>query len=253
MLELRNPHSVLAVLDVRPRAVRSVQVSSEKTGTPWDDVAEAARSVGVAVSASGSRSGHQRGQKQGRGGGRRRETERTGAGSAMVEPPSPVPINNLWKPASETSNGIWLALDQVQDPQNLGAIFRLAGFFGVRGIILTKDKSAPVNATVCDVAVGGVEYVPHCIVPNLVQAFQKAQKHDVWVLGTSEHSSTSLRQIKSDRNWLLVMGNEGTGLRRLTQDSCDQLVGLPPLGKVTSLNVAAATAACLTVLTAEAS
>lgn len=244
MLELRNPHSVLATLTVRPRAVRSVKVSSEKTGTPWDQVATAARAAGVAVSVGQQRS-------RGQGHGRRRDTERTGAGSAMIEPPSPVPLKNLWKSASAGGDGIWLALDQVQDPQNLGAIFRLAGFFGVQGIVLTRDKSAPVNSTVCDVAVGGVEYVSYCIVPNLVQAFQKAQKNDVWILGTSEHADLSIHEVKRDRNWLLVVGNEGTGLRRLTQESCDQLVGLPALGQVTSLNVAAATAACLTALTGQ--
>ena len=246
MLELRNPHSVMAVLSVRPKAVRSVRVSSERTGTPWDQVADLAREHGIAVSIGKADSRVQHGK--------RRETERTGAGSARVEPPSPVPLSNLWKSSgSDTEPGLWLALDHVQDPQNLGAIFRLAGFFGVRGIILTKDKSASVNATVCDVSTGGVEHIPFCVVPNLVQAFRKAQKNDVWVLGTCERASDSIRDIRRDRNWILVVGNEGEGLRRLTRESCDSLVSLPAAGPVPSLNVAAATAACLAVLTNEPS
>ncbi len=242
MLELRNPHSVLATLKVRPKAVRSIRVSSERTGTPWDDVAGLARKRGVVVSI---------GRPEQKQHGRKRDTERVGAGAAQVEPPSPVPLANLWKQGNHKEGfGLWLGLDQVQDPQNLGAIFRLAGFFGVRGIVMTKDKSASVNATVCDISTGGVEHVPFAVVPNLVQAFKQAQKNDVWVMGTCERSQDNIRDVKIDRHWLLVMGNEGEGLRRLTRESCDSLVSLPSVGAIPSLNVAAATSACLAVLSA---
>ena len=250
MLELRNPHSVLATFQRRPKAVRSVRLNAKQSGTAWDAVTAVATERGVAVSfgpaPTGGRGGKDRSRS--RGG---RETERVGAGLAMIEPPSPIPLGNLLKakPPKEEGFGIWLALDQVQDPQNLGAIFRLAGFFGVRGIIMTKDKSAPVNGTVCDVATGGVEHVPFAVVSNLAQSMQQAQKSDIWVIGTSEHATDNLRNIARDRHWMLVMGNEGDGIRRLTRDSCDAHASLPPLGPVPSLNVAAATAACLAVMT----
>ena len=241
MLELRNPHSILAALKVRPRAVKSVRVQTIQSGDVWDDVCRAARSNGVTIQVGSAQE-----KRTARG---VRDTERTGGGSAMVEPPSPVSLDQLWKSAAQTDQpGIWLALDQVQDPQNAGAIFRLAGFFGVRGIVMTKDRSAPVNATVCDVATGGVEYVPFSIVANLAQAMEKAQQNQVWVLGTCERAESSIHDVKLDRNWMLVMGNEGTGLRRLTRERCDQLVSLPPRGPVPSLNVAAATSACLALL-----
>ena len=244
MLELRNPHSVIATLKARPNAVRSVRLNSRTTGTAWDDVAVIAQQRGIRVAIGRSDKPQQRRGKE--------TTERTGAGSAMIEPPSPVPIGNIFKSAKNPNGfGIWLALDQVQDPQNLGAIFRLAGFFGIRGIVMTKDKSASVNATACDVATGGCEYVPFCVVPNLVSAFQKAQKADVWVLGTCERSEESIRDVPQDRHWMLVMGNEGEGIRRLTRESCDKLVSLPAAGPIPSLNVAAATAACLTALTTQ--
>jgi 23S rRNA (guanosine2251-2'-O)-methyltransferase len=244
MLELRNPHSVMAALEMRPNAVRSIRLNAKQSGTPWDDVAAFAHKRGVNVTIGPA---EQKPQSRGRG----RDTERVGAGSAQVEPPSPVPLANLWKAGNDKANGfgVWLALDQVQDPQNLGAIFRLAGFFGVKGVIMTKDKSAPVNATVCDVATGGVEYIPFAIVPNLAQTIQKAQKLDIWALGTCERSDINIRDVKQDRHWMLVMGNEGDGMRRLTRETCDQLVSLPSQGRVPSLNVAAATAACLTALT----
>lgn len=240
MLELRNPHSIKAALEVRPKAVKLVHVHSENPGDAWDAVLDLANQNKIPVRVGAP---DPRGQKGGR------DTERTGAGSATVEPPSPLPLEILWN-ADGPSPGLWLALDQVQDPQNLGALFRLAGFFGVRGIIMTKDRSASVNATVCDVSAGGAEHVPFSIVANLAQAMEKAQENQIWVLGTCERADSSIYTVQRDRNWMLVLGNEGTGLRRLTRERCDQLVSLPPLGPVPSLNVATAAAACLAVMTA---
>jgi 23S rRNA (guanosine2251-2'-O)-methyltransferase len=152
----------------------------------------------------------------------------------------------------EGVDGLWLALDTVQDPQNLGALFRLAGFFGIIGIVMTRDKSAPMTETVCDVSAGGVEHVAFSQVTNLAQAMQTVQKSGIWILGTCERSTTSIRDVPRDRPWMLVVGNESDGLRRLTREKCDQLCSLPPNGPVSSLNVATAAAACLTVLSTPA-
>ncbi len=240
MLELRNPHSILSALQVRPKAVKLVRVHSENPGDVWETVLELARKCGVPtrIGAQDPRSSRDS-----------RDTERIGAGSATIEPPSPIPLEFLWHTEVDRP-GLWLALDQIQDPQNLGALFRLAGFFGVRGIVLTKDRSASVNATVCDVAAGGAEHVPFAVVANLAQAMEKAQQNQIWVLGTCERAESTIHSVQRDRNWMLVLGNEGTGLRRLTRERCDQLVSMPPLGSVPSLNVATAAAACLAVMTA---
>ena len=241
MIELRNPHSILAAMQVRPRGVKSLRLPPVTHGDIWEQVAAAAHDLKIPVTGSqrdrsGSRSG--------------RDTERAGGGSAVVEPPSPVPLDILFSAADESSrSSIWLALDQIQDPQNMGAIFRLAAFFGVCGIVMTKDRSAPVNATVCDVAAGGVEYVAYSVVPNLAQAIEKSQQNGIWVLGTCERATNRIQEITADRHWMLVVGNEGQGLRRLTREKCDQLVSFPALGAVPSLNVATATAACLALLT----
>lgn len=243
MLEFRNPHSILAALEIRPKAVKLVRVHSENPGDAWNAVIELARTCGVPVRIGAPE------QRAGKGS---RDTERIGAGAATVEPPSPIPLEFLWN--TQTSRpGIWMALDQIQDPQNLGALFRLSGFFGVRGIVLTKDRSASVNATVCDVAAGGAEHVPFAVVANLAQAIEKAQQNQIWVLGTCERAETSIHAVQHDRNWMLVLGNEGTGLRRLTRERCDQLVSFAPMGPIPSLNVATAAAACLAVLTASQS
>lgn len=248
MLQLRNPHSVMAAMRHRPTAVRSISVAPKNRTPAWGDVIRAAERQGIPVSDR---------VPTDRSGSRRRDTERVGAGTAMVEPPSPVPLQNLLRSAdagspaeSDTAAefGLWLALDQVQDPQNLGALFRLAGFFGVRGIVMTKDRTSPVNATVCDVAAGGVESVPFTVVANLAQAMDRAKEAGVWTLGTCERSDESFFGLNRDRHWMLVFGNEGSGMRQLTRKKCDVVAAIPPLGEVDSLNVSTAAACCLTVL-----
>ena len=135
---------------------------------------------------------------------------------------------------------LFLALDCLQDPHNVGAIFRTAAFFGVSGIVLTKDRSAPLNAAVYDVASGGLEYVPFSIQTNLSRALQMAKEVGLWGLGTSEHCDTDFRDIPLDRPWLLIVGNEEKGMRRLTAERCDMLCRIPPQSPVSSLNVSVA-------------
>lgn len=244
MLELRNPHSILATLRARPKGVRVIHLPVADAGGVWSDVFQEATRHGISVVPGGAPVGGAARRSSGR------NTERSGGGMAMIEPPSPIALQSLWKSGEKSDDcGIWLALDQVQDPQNMGALFRLAGFFGVRGVVLTRDRSASINATVCDVATGGTEVVPFSVVANLAQAIDDARQHNLWILGTCERSDRSIYGIQRDRHWLLVVGNEGRGLRRLTREKCDQLAALPAHGPVSSLNVASATAACLAVLT----
>ena len=232
--ELRNPHSILAALQRRPHDVREVRVKTRQPGKVWEEVIEAAGEAGVAItSAAGNRAGGRRG------------TERQGAGSALVSPPQPAELDGL---LSEPRNGdLIIALDCLQDPQNVGAIFRSAGFFGIRSLLTTKDKSAPINATVCDIAAGGVDSVPFHVGTNLSRMLEKARDAGFWILGTSEHAKQSVFDI-DDRPWVVVIGNEQSGMRRLTEDKCDEVCRMEPKGAVTSLNAAAATASVLTAL-----
>jgi len=240
MLRLKNPHSILATLQKRPTAVKSIEVQSGRQVGAWEQIIERAAHHGIAVSSQRAAPPQRR---------RGQHTERIGGNSAKIESPSPVPLSGLL-PQDNESGGLWLALDQVQDPQNLGAIFRLAGFFGVRGMVMTRDKSAPITETVCDVSAGGVEHVPFSQVPNLAQAFKTVQQSGIWIVGTCERSTVNIRDLPRDRNWMLVVGNEGDGLRRLTREKCDELCALPAIGPVPSLNVATAAAACLSIMSA---
>ncbi len=138
-----------------------------------------------------------------------------------------------------------LVLDGVQDPHNLGACLRTADACGVDAVIIPKDRSVKLNATVRKVAAGGAETVPLIEVTNLARCLKELRQAGVWIYGTGDSVSTSLFEHDYRGPIALVMGAEGSGLRRLTMASCDHLVKLPMLGQVESLNVSVATGVCL--------
>jgi 23S rRNA (guanosine2251-2'-O)-methyltransferase len=144
---------------------------------------------------------------------------------------------------------LWVALDQVQDPHNVGAIFRTAAFFGVAGILVTRDRSAPLSGTVYDVAAGGIEVVPFSNPPNLSRALEIAKKAGLWVLGASEHADRDVGKVDRDRSWVLVLGNEEKGLRRLTMENCDELCRISSRSRIGSLNVSVAAGVLIAALT----
>lgn len=237
-LTLRNPHSVLAVLEARPSDLLDVRLPAEAGSKAWRDVSEHARARGVRV--------HSVEPQPARAPERERTGGRAGA-EADIRPRRPEVLAALF--AGAISGDRWIALDGVQDPHNVGAIFRTAAFFGVRGIITTADRAAPLTAVVYDVASGGVEAVPHAIETNLRRALDAAKAAGIWVLGTSEHAAKPLGAMPHDRPWLIVLGNEETGLRRLILDSCDEVCAVPPKGSmVTSLNVSVTAGILLSTL-----
>jgi 23S rRNA (guanosine2251-2'-O)-methyltransferase len=236
-LTLRNPHSVIAALQTRPREVLELRVDAQRAGDAWSHAVALAERAGVAVSARVS-------------GGRRpgnRQAGRGGSAEATIKPRSDVALSDLFRPSGD--RGLWLALEQVQDPHNVGAIFRSAGFFGVRGIVVTSARSAPLTSTVYDVAAGGLECTPFALQSNLQRAIDVAKKAGLWVLGTSEHGERDFAEVDPDRNWLLVLGNEERGLRRLVLENCDEVCRLTPRGPVTSLNVSVAAGILIAGLT----
>jgi 23S rRNA (guanosine2251-2'-O)-methyltransferase len=142
-------------------------------------------------------------------------------------------------------NTLLLVLDGVQDPHNLGACLRSADACGVDAVIIPRDRSVKVNATVRKVAAGGAESVPVIEVTNLVRSLKELKQAGVWVYGSSGEAPDSLYDHDYSGPIALVMGAEGSGLRRLTMESCDHLVKLPMRGQVESLNVSVATGICL--------
>lgn len=233
-LKLRNPHSVLAALETRPDDVLNVRIASRKAAGAWETVCQRAHQHRISVI-------YQAEVREGRRKQRSEKTGRVGIAEATVKERAAVSIEELLAPADDNKqNGLWLAFDQIQDPHNTGAIFRTAAFFGVKGIVLTKDRSAPLSATVYDVASGGMEYVPFSVQTNLTRTLEKAKENGIWILGTSEHTEKDIKDVPRDRPWLLVVGNEEKGIRQLTKDTCDEMCRLTPRSPVSSLNVSVA-------------
>ena len=134
-----------------------------------------------------------------------------------------------------------LILDQVTDPHNLGACLRTADAAGVNFVMIPKDKSAAITPTVSKVACGAAELIPVVSVTNLVRAMEILKEAGVWIYGAAVEGDHSLFQTEFHHSVGIVMGAEGTGLRRLTRDHCDALFSLPMAGSVESLNVSVAT------------
>ena len=138
-----------------------------------------------------------------------------------------------------------LVLDGVTDPHNLGACLRSADAAGALAVIVPKDKSATLTPTVRKVACGAAEVIPLVAVTNLARTLEKLKQRGLWVVGTAGEAEQSLYQQDMTGPTILIMGAEGSGMRRLTRDLCDYLVHLPMTGSVSSLNVSVATGVCL--------
>ncbi len=141
--------------------------------------------------------------------------------------------------------GLYLVLDCIQDPHNLGAILRTADGAGVAAVIAPRDKSAAITETVLRVSVGAAEKVPFVQVTNLVRCMKSMQEAGIWFVGTSDHGDRSLYDMDLRGGIALVMGAEGDGMRRLTEETCDFLIRIPMHGSVPCLNVSVATGVCL--------
>ena len=143
------------------------------------------------------------------------------------------------------SKPLFLILDGVQDPHNLGACLRTADAAGVKAVILPRDRAVGVTASVRKVASGAAENLPIIEVTNLARTLRQIRDAGVWVVGTSDRAEQTIYQLDLDRPLALAMGAEGMGIRGNTRKQCDAIVRLPMQGVVESLNVSVATGICL--------
>ena len=138
-----------------------------------------------------------------------------------------------------------LVLDGVTDPHNLGACLRSADAAGAQAVIIPRDRSASLSPTVRKVACGAAETVPLVAVTNLSRTLKQLQQRGLWVVGTAGEAEQLLYDIDLKVPSVIVMGAEGTGMRRLTREHCDYLAKLPMAGTVSSLNVSVTAGICL--------
>lgn len=138
-----------------------------------------------------------------------------------------------------------LVLDGVTDPHNLGACLRVADAAGAHAVVAPKDRACGLNATAIKVASGAADTVPYITVTNLARSLRELQERNVWVVGAAGEAERDLYDIEQKGALAWVLGAEGTGLRRLTRETCDELARIPMRGQVESLNVSVAAGVCL--------
>lgn len=147
--------------------------------------------------------------------------------------------------APASPDRLFLALDGVQDPHNLGACLRTAEAVGATAVIIPKDRAASLTAVALKAAAGSAERVPVIAVTNLSRTLEKLKERGYWLTGLAGEATETLYEADLSGPLVLVMGAEGAGMRRLTRETCDRLVKIPMLGKIESLNVSVAAAVCL--------
>lgn len=136
----------------------------------------------------------------------------------------------------ESDNSPFVFLDQVVDPQNIGGILRASAVFGARAVVITESHSPKTTPTIAKAASGGLEIVPLVRVNNLAQSIDFLKRHGFWLVGLDEHSEKSLYEVELPEKLMFIIGNEGSGLRRLSKDVCDFIVRFPGTNTFTTLN-----------------
>lgn len=152
-------------------------------------------------------------------------------------------LGEIVSSCAQADRALVVALDSVTDPQNLGAIARTVEAAGGDGLIITKRRSASVGPASFKASAGALAHLPVAREPNLVRALEQLKGEGFWVVGASEDARESLWDLDMPEKMALVVGSEGSGLARLTMETCDLLVRVPVRGKTESLNVGQATTA----------
>lgn len=223
-------HAVTAILDNDPKRVTRLLIQSGRQDQKMDALQKQARAAGVAIEHVSRQELDQLTQEavhQGVAACCQRARQYSEADIVPL-------LNRSKKP-------LVLLLDGVQDPHNLGACFRSADAAGVTLIIAPRDKSASITPVVAKVACGATETVPFIQVTNLVRAMEQVKEAGVWIYGAAGEAEQTIYQMDFTGPAAIVMGAEGSGLRRLTREHCDGLIKIPMLGTVASLNVSVAT------------
>lgn len=242
-------HAVDSLLRTRPATVQCLWVQQGRQDRRMAALLELAANQGVTVARKPR--GELDEMVSGRHQGVIAETLDDAAESMGSETGKATPAN-LWQEADllrkvdEAERPVLiLVLDGVTDPHNLGACLRSADAAGVDAVVVPKDKSADLSPAVRKVACGAAEVVPFVRVTNLSRTLDALKARGVWIFGAAGEAEKPLYDHDLSGPVALVMGAEGSGLRRLTRERCDFLVNLPMAGSVGSLNVSVATGICL--------
>jgi 23S rRNA (guanosine2251-2'-O)-methyltransferase len=145
----------------------------------------------------------------------------------------------------DDGQGLVIALDQIQDPHNLGAVCRAAEVAGAAGVVIPERRAASVTAAACKASAGAVEHLPVARVRNLADWLADAKEGGAWTYGAEAEAKRSYTEVEWTGRAVLVLGSEGTGLRQRVAKTCDELISIPVAGAIGSLNASVAAAVIL--------
>ena len=222
-------HAVRVMLERHPERVSSVRLAEKRDDPRIRQIAELARRHNRPIQRV-----DQHALKQQLG-----DVAHQGV-AADITPMPPWTEDDLIDALQAATHPIILVLDGVQDPHNLGACLRTADACGALAVVVPRDRAAQVNPTVRKVAVGAAETTPVVAVTNLVRTLKMLKESGLWVVGADADGAKLAHEVDLTGGIVLALGAEGTGLRHLTQQTCDWIVRLPQLGAVESLNVSVA-------------
>ncbi len=232
-----GPHAVLAVLKAHADEIDGIWVSNERQDQRMNAVLSAARDARVKV----HRSPRAALDRMSEG------VSHQGVIARRFAAPRPAHSDDLgaFVASISSSKPLILILDGVQDPHNLGACLRVADAAGAQAVVMPRDRSAPLSAVARRAAAGAAETIPLFEVTNLARTLDELKEAGLWIIGTAANGEQSVFQADLKGPVALVLGGEGAGMRRLTQERCDLLVRIPMAGTVESLNVSVAAGICL--------
>ena len=227
-------HAVGAVIERAPQRLLELWIAEPRDDARTRDLRARAHAVGVHVQTAGNEAlaklvgdvAHQ-------------------GAVAAVRPLKRWDEHDLSAALREVHDPLLLVLDGVTDPHNLGACLRTADAAGVQALIIPKDRAAVVDGVVRKVAAGAAEFVPVVTVTNLARTLGLLKERGIWVVGTDGQAEQTLYAADLKRPLAVVMGAEGSGMRRLTRERCDFLVRIPMAGQAESLNVSVAAGVAL--------
>jgi 23S rRNA (guanosine2251-2'-O)-methyltransferase len=231
-------HAIEALLNYRPQDVLELFILDGRSDKRLDDLLEQARHMGIACHRAGKATLEKHAGPQNQG------------VVARARPREPGNENALQDFLVHNAAPKLLLLDEITDPHNLGACLRVADGAGIDAVIVPRRHSAGLTPTACRSAAGAAESLTYFEVGNLARIQALLKEKGIFIYGTAlSEDSTALYGVVPPTAWALVMGAEDTGMRRLVQDNCDQIIAIPMRGSVQSLNVSVATAVALYWLT----
>ncbi len=230
-------HPVFEALQEEPERIAELILVKEKRGTKWEEIIESARNHGIKLSfvATLKLAGENSSQIRHQGIVARMSHTPLLPFAGLVE--------KFRKMVSRGERPRLLACDTLQDPHNLGAIIRSAHASGVAGVVITREKSAPLGGIAAKSSAGAISHIDICQVTNLATALQQLKDAGAWVFGAvKESESQSLYQTDLCLPACIVVGGEGKGIRPLVRKQCDLLIAIPMIGRLDSLNSSVAAA-----------